>query len=184
MMSKILTNSGLLLDLVKPEQSQICIEDIAKALSKLCRFAGNTNGFYSVAQHCCYVSELVPEAFKLSALMHDSAEAYISDIPTPFKRLIPEIGKIEDRIMDQIQLKFKLWHVHSDEVKKADKEMLSIEFRDLMGKDPVELGYKTPIESVKITPWSSEFAEQKFLKIFHDCKIVSSYVRALAGYLI
>jgi hypothetical protein len=65
----------------------IYIEDIAKSLSQLCRFTGHTSLFYSVAQHSLLVSEKMPTSAegKLVGLLHDAAEAYTNDLPSPLK---------------------------------------------------------------------------------------------------
>lgn len=84
------TYSGLKLDLDDPQPDQIALEDIAAALSKVCRSGAQATRFYSVAQHAVVVSELVMEAGRehlvLPALHHDSHEAYLGDVPTPVKR--------------------------------------------------------------------------------------------------
>lgn len=84
------TFSGKQFDLDLPEPDQISLEDIASALSKICRFGAQTREFLSVAQHAVMVQTLVVEAGRsdlaLAALHHDSHEAYACDIPTPVKR--------------------------------------------------------------------------------------------------
>lgn len=117
-------------------QENICIEDIAAALSKCCRFTGHTKKFYSVAEHSFFVSLLVPDNLKLAALLHDASEAYLSDIASPVKQLLPEYKILEEKIMSQIASKFKLpnhfWIL--PEIKEADKKQLHKEAKTLLSK--------------------------------------------------
>ena len=55
-----MTRSGLYIDFLDPSKNVYTIEDISEALSKICRFTGHTNSFYSVAQHSYICSLLVP----------------------------------------------------------------------------------------------------------------------------
>ena len=84
------TFSGGRLNLDDPRPDEIAIEDIAAALSKICRFGAQALTFFSVAQHAIFVHDLVLEEGRsdlaLPALHHDSAEAYLGDIPTPVKQ--------------------------------------------------------------------------------------------------
>ena len=73
------------LNMCQSNQTSICIDDIAHALSQTCRFGGHTREFYSVAQHACLVAMMVPNEFKLAALHHDDAEAYLGDVVSPVK---------------------------------------------------------------------------------------------------
>lgn len=82
-MSYIQTLSGKHFNYLDIQQDDIVIEDIATALSHICRFAGHLPEFYSVGQHSVLTSHLVPQEFALEALLHDAAEAYLQDIPSP-----------------------------------------------------------------------------------------------------
>ena len=48
--------SGVFFDYNNPDESDVGIDDIAHALSHVCRFAGHVSSFYSVAQHCVNTS--------------------------------------------------------------------------------------------------------------------------------
>jgi hypothetical protein len=130
-MTWITTFSGQRLDFVKPDIDSICISDIAHALSNECRYAGHCPGFYSVAQHSYLTSLIVPPEFYLEALLHDAAEAYCKDIPSPLKKLLPDYHIIEKRLEAVIRRKFGLPEEMSAAVKRADLIMLATERRDL-----------------------------------------------------
>ena len=85
---KFNTASGKIIDLKNPSEDSIDIDDIANALSKICRFGGNTNQFYSVAQHSVLVSKLVDPEFAKEALLHDASEAYLGDVIKPLKVML------------------------------------------------------------------------------------------------
>ena len=59
-MPYIQTLSGKHINYTDIQHDDIVIEDIATALSHICRFAGHLPEFYSVAQHSVLVSQLVP----------------------------------------------------------------------------------------------------------------------------
>ena len=93
--SYINTQSGRHFNYQRQRSEDICIEDIATALSHECRFAGHTDHFYSVAQHSVLVSEMLPPELALEGLLHDAMEAYFKDIPTPLKSLMPGYKKLD-----------------------------------------------------------------------------------------
>lgn len=130
-MSYIETYSGKKIDFFEPRADQIDIADIARGLSRLPRFAGQTKTFYSVALHSVNVAGILPEKYKLQGLMHDAAEAYIGDLPTPFKRNIPEFAELEKRIWTAICERFGIALELAPLVKTADATMLVSE-RDLL----------------------------------------------------
>ena len=84
------TYSGRQLDLDGCTSDVIFIEDIAAALSKICRFGAQSLVFYSVAQHAVLeqhilVTDLQRPDLSLYGLHHDSHEAFAGDLPSPLK---------------------------------------------------------------------------------------------------
>ena len=136
----IQTYSGKMFDILNPEPSNICIEDIFHALSNVCRFTGHSTPFYSVADHCVNVCKYLRDRGKketkqsrellLFGLLHDASEAYIGDVSTPLKILLPTYKMIEGRIQEAIFFKFVGRLPTSSEenvIKLADTRMLIIE---------------------------------------------------------
>lgn len=145
----ILTSQGTYFDFEHPERSEINAEIIAHALSNICRFTGHCKRFYSVAQHAVLVSKVVPPEFAYQALHHDDAEAFVGDMASPLKKLLPGYKEIERRVEAEIFRRFGLPEKLAPDVKRADLIMLRTEQRDLMsikgglwtslhGIDPVE----------------------------------------------
>lgn len=128
----ILTATGDYFDFMHPENSVIDIEVIAHALSNICRFTGHTREFYSVAQHSVRVSKLVPPEHALAALLHDASEAYLGDVATPLKRLLPDYAAIEEKVERRIFTHFGLPYPMHPCIKEADLIMLATEDRDLL----------------------------------------------------
>lgn len=97
-MTKLVQNSGQIVDLLNPDPNTIKVRDIAHNLARINRFNGATNFPYSVAQHSIYVSHIVPKEFAFVGLLHDAPEAYLGDIVSPLKQLLPEYRKLEDNM--------------------------------------------------------------------------------------
>lgn len=111
-----------------PQQDEIDIEDIAMALANKCRFSGHTQ-FYSVAEHSVCVAYRLPPNLRLAGLLHDAAEAYLGDIPSPLKQVLPEFQAIEKINEAAIEEKFgiKLNLFERVAIKKADSQALYTE---------------------------------------------------------
>lgn len=152
-----------------PRPEDIDIEDIAHALSNLCRFTGHCREFYSVAQHCVIVSENVPPEHAMVGLLHDASEAYLLDIARPVKRL-PEMGayrEMEKRLEKMLCERFALPFPFPPEVMEADARVLMTEKRDLLGPSPDgKWGYPVEPYEDQIIAWSPKKAEGEFLTRF------------------
>ena len=145
-MTWILTRSGRKFDLVRPTAAMVDPADIAHSLSMQCRFNGHTNQFYSVAQHCLLVADLVPVEHQLAALLHDATEAYVGDMVRPLKEGMRHYAEAygarcpyeeaEERVWHAICARFSLDHDLPASVKHADLVALATEKRDLMPEHP------------------------------------------------
>jgi len=136
------TFSGVKFFIRDPRPEDVRIEDIAHALSMVCRFGGHVRKPYSVAEHSVRVSECIAELGGTPeevfwGLMHDAAEAYVGDIIWPLKRQ-PELSGykiVERRVELAICKAFGMSYDMPAIVKHADLVMLATEKRDLMRGD-------------------------------------------------
>jgi hypothetical protein len=163
----MMTYSGRRFTMFDPQPEDILIEDIAHALSLLCRFTGHVQYFYSVAQHSVLVSQHVPAELAFEGLMHDAAEAYISDLSRPIKHSPRMQGylKLEGIVERAIARKFGLPLQMSPGIKTVDNLLVCDEARNLYRKPP-EWTTHHPSIGLDLTPWGPERAEGEFLRRF------------------
>lgn len=147
-----------------PLPEEVCIEDIAHALSMKCRYGGHSTFFYSVAEHSVLVSKMVPPEHARSALMHDAAEAYLPDVARPIKRSLTGFAEIEANVEAAIARRFGLDWPWSAEIHEADATILADEKAALMVDAPASWHLPHPPAGVKIRGWFPEDAERKFLQ--------------------
>lgn len=139
-MSNMNTFTGKKFDPLNMTTEDVSLEDIAHALSLMCRGGGHLKHFYSVGQHsinCMKEAKArnYPERIQLACLLHDASEAYIADIIRPVKVHLPDYYKIEDEIMNCIFKKFGLSYLSEEEAaawKQIDDEILDHELKNLM----------------------------------------------------
>ena len=156
----ITTYTGKQFHFLKPTPDEVDIRDIAHHLSLLCRFTGACRWFYSVADHSIRVAELVPQELKLSALLHDAAEAYINDISRPVK-YSHKLDDTEVIIMSVIVDKFGI-NPTTPEIREADNILIATEARDLMTNMDCWAPLPNPL-GTRVRPLDSKPAEIKFL---------------------
>jgi uncharacterized protein len=159
------TASGLKFNIFNPREDQVCLTDISLGLSNNGRFTGQSNHFFSIAQHCLLVVDLLPNniivnnpGIEIMALMHDAAEAYIKDMIKPLKIYFPVFKKIEEKIMKVIASKFDLNLELMPIIKKYDKQSQLIEYKLFYeNSNDRNIRYLTPEES-----------HYQFIKKFHE----------------
>jgi hypothetical protein len=164
----IQTASGVQFWPLDPRPEEIKLEDIAHALSNLCRFGGHCRTYYSVAQHSVYAAENVAQQFKVQALLHDATEAYLIDVPRPIKRSLTNYHDIEAKLARVVSERFGVDLVNlPQEVKEADERMLMTEKRDITLPAPapwtVAQGVSGEPYSFIIRPWDPVIAKKLFL---------------------
>lgn len=165
--SWVITLSGTRFNILKPDPEAVRIEDIACALARQARFNGHTRFFYSVGQHSCLGAEVSPtKEIALHMLFHDATEAYVGDLVSPVKALLPDFEVIESRIHWAISKKIGLEYPLPKVVKQIDRRLLATEVRDLITKDIASwgIGPDEPFE-FPIIPWPPEVTEARFLEI-------------------
>lgn len=167
--------SGTMFSYDDPAASNVEIGDIAAALSKVCRFAGHIHQFYSVAQHAVNASRIVAEEFAFDALMHDTAEAFTNDLPTPLKFAVPIFKELEVRIEGAMADRFGFRYPLPEPVRIADLQMLAIEKLHLK-RDHSEWGVLDGIaidgiaELVDLRDWSPLDAQTRFLHRYEELR--------------
>ena len=169
----IQTVSGRKVWLPGAEPESIHLDDIIHALSYTCRFAGHIDRAYSVAEHsvnvCLYLKERGCEPIIcLQGLMHDATEAYLCDIPTPFKKLIPEYKVLEDDLWQTISYKFGIPVTMYPEVKEADAILLMSERDQLRSCEKDDWGDLESVPRIKVNTYTAASCRVLFRDLFMD----------------
>jgi len=161
------TFTGKAIDLANFKEDDVRLPDIAHALSMINRFNGHTKFPYSVAQHSVMVSKIVEPQNALWGLLHDASEAYLGDVSTPLKMMLPSYRELEDQVQRAIASKFGLKWPMPHEVKEADLRALLSEKRDIV---PGGHDFGIPLDPVAGTVVGMEWAEakQQFIDRFKE----------------
>ena len=174
----IQTYSGGTINFADPDESVFAIEDIAHGLSNTSRYSGQCKRHYSVATHSVIVAMFLPDELKFEGLLHDSTEAFMADIPTPLKILLPDYLGIERRLDATIRRQFGLPAEMSPEVKRVDHLVLAIEKPILMGQSVIhwdlpEIDHTDPtviVAKALISCATIETSKRLFLDFFKELK--------------
>ena len=174
MSNYITTFTGKHLEPLNPDPDLIRIEDIAHALSLICRGNGHVKTFWSVGQHCiCCAKEALARGLSnrmaLACLLHDASECYMSDIPRPFKQELSEYQVREDALLEMICCKFLGSPLSDDErrqLKEIDDAMLWSDLENLL--DEPQFGEIPEIHiDIDYTVRPFQDVEKEYLGLFY-----------------
>ena len=171
----ITTYTGIHFYPTQPDPEGIKIEDIAHALSLICRGNGHVKSFFSVGQHCILCAKEArlrgySERIALACLLHDASESYMSDVPRPFKKYLGEYLEFEDKLLNVIYTKF-LGSVLTDDEKQAikmiDDDLLYYDLKYLLDE---EKAGEAPVIHVPFDyeVRSFEDVEREYLSLFYE----------------
>lgn len=196
--ASIATYCGVEFFPLAPRWEDVWLDDVAHALGHVCRYNGHCLDFYSVAQHSILVSQYaekvepeyltykpiastspfhpgagVPVCTPLTAakwgLLHDAAEAYISDICAPIKPWIVNYKEMEEQLQFAIARRFDLPWPMPEVVKYADKAVFRNEADQLMPDcDWWEISPEHPDAGLTIHPVMPSAAESMFIGRFKE----------------
>lgn len=148
------TYSGKTFDLMNPKAEMIDIKDIAQGLAFKAHFGGQSKYYFSIAQHCLLVCDLmaglkIHKSFMLLALLHDASEAYIGDMIKPLKIHLPVFCDVENNIMKAVCEKYNLEIKRLKEIKPFDTQAQQMEYDNFYKGAKTIQEYLSPEEAVK-----------------------------------
>lgn len=169
----ITTYTGKHFEPMNPDPELICIEDIAHALPMICRGNGHVSIFWSVGEHCiCCAKEAAARGLSnrlvLACLLHDASECYMSDVPRPFKKMIPAYTEQEEKLLYLIYMKYLGSDLSEDEEKKLkeiDDDFLWYDLKELLHEPQLGDAPKIHIEwQYRFRPFSE--VEREYMELF------------------
>jgi len=164
MSSAILINSGVLVDPFNLDAVEISATTLAKPLAKLCRYTGQCNRFYSVAEHTVHLINAVPLPLKRAVALHDLNEGLTNDLPRPFKQRLSEYCNFEKAVQQWIFHQFNEPWENMAAIAKYDLDICADEMAQLFD-EPFTVEGATPL-GIKIEGWDWQTAETKLLNSF------------------
>lgn len=164
--------SGRKVHLFEPKPEEFDIRDVAKGLSTIARYNGQTSKPYWVGDHSVLVARIFMKQdnieFAKYGLLHDGAEAVYHDMTHPFKYM-PEMAaykRLEKKGQRALYKRYGL-EEEPQEVKDLDLLLVNNEKRDL--RNGIGLAKDALFHpDLIITPWGPEKTEREFLKMFNE----------------
>jgi hypothetical protein len=125
-----------------------------------------------VAEHSVHVSHEIDPDLALVGLLHDAAEAYLGDVPSPLKKKLNQFSAFEHKMEDAIAERFGIDPAlfTDPELKRADTQLLIDEKVVVMVEEPEP--WPPDAQSVKdpsrVMAWGPEEAKEQFLARFKE----------------
>jgi uncharacterized protein len=185
------TSTGGKWSILRPHPADVLIEDLAAGLARTCRYAGQIRpdvDFYSVSEHCVLMTDwaineglVTTREDALAILLHDAAEAFYGDMPTPLKELMPDYRAMEDRGQATIMAAFGLTPrtvaISKADIKLIDRRIRMDEREALILEPALSDGTratwdaKGPVDALGVTVMalSPSDAQALFLDAFARC---------------
>lgn len=174
----ITTYGGTHFSPTNPKMEDFYISDAAHALSLICRGNGHVKQFFSVGQHCinCALEAEARGYSKrviLACLLHDASEAYMSDVPRPFKKYLKEYIGFEENLLSLIYRKYLGSDLTEEEqklIRQIDNDILTYDLFYLLGEGREEdLPQMKHDFSYEMLPF--EEVEQEYMRLFGKFKV-------------
>lgn len=180
----------------RPDLNQYDIGDIAHATARVNRYNGHMDHAYSVGQHSVLVALQVLKMFSndvdmwdgttlgspewmekrsilgLQALLHDATEAYIPDMPSPIKLLLPDFMEMEEKIHVSLFAQFDLPYPLPVIVHEVDKGIRGSEIKHLFTSLKGDNVWAEDIYKIDITPWPAAYTKRRFLDMFNELEAI------------
>lgn len=154
------------------------IEEIGHALGNQCRFGGQSLRFYSVAEHSvlvCMLCEQLGLADPFEGLLHDGHEAYLIDMPKPWKAVLPGYEVAEKKLETSMRVHYRLAPTISPGCKQADMIALAIEARLMLPSKGDDIEWPEGIRAqanklahIRLNFWEPAIARSHFMAVFNE----------------
>lgn len=171
----MLMNSGQRYWPLDPRVGDFSLNDIAHGLAYTCRWGGQVDQFFSVAEHSVIVSRYVRPELRLAALLHDAAEAFVGDIPRPLKRILGANYKlIEDRTQTVIAMQYGFDKEMHPQIKEIDNRITVDERKSLFSNNDETLPWMfandVSLGLEIINPLPPHQAKRLFMETYYEIK--------------
>jgi len=157
--------SGQRISFLLPSTAVANIDDVALALSNICRFGGHTRQFFSNAQYCVLLSQIVPPGYEWEGLLTQAYKAIIGDPLPNLTQYFAGYDAFEARIKAAIRVQHGLPQEPSDAVVAAHYQLKATEFSQLAAPRvpvPIDLEGIKPL-SFAIPPMQANDAYNAFM---------------------